>query len=59
LDDAPVTELEATSANNPVIAAIIGGMDPQHAIVSGVAATPKDSLGVPGNARLLLQVEIC
>ncbi|AYV67845.1 MULTISPECIES: manganese catalase family protein [Niallia] len=49
LDDAPVTELETAAATNPAMAAIIGGMNPQHAIVSGLAAMPKDSVGVPWN----------
>ncbi len=50
LDDAPVTELETAAASNPAMAAIIGGMNPQHAIVSGLGAMPKDSMGVPWNA---------
>jgi len=54
LDDAPVTELEAAAASNPALAAIIGGMDPQHAIVSGLAATPKDSNGVPWNSGYII-----
>lgn len=49
LDDAPVTELETAAASNPAMAAIIGGTNPQHAIVSGLAAMPKDSVGVPWN----------
>ncbi|HWJ78887.1 MAG TPA: manganese catalase family protein [Niallia sp.] len=49
LDNAPVTELETAAATNPAMAAIIGGMNPQHAIVSGLAAMPKDSVGVPWN----------
>lgn len=54
LDDAPVTELDAAAAKNPAMAAIIGGMDPQHVIVSGLAATPKDSDGVPWNAGYII-----
>ncbi|MGG0740304.1 manganese catalase family protein [Niallia taxi] len=47
LDNAPVEDLETAAASNPVMAAIIGGMNPQHAIVSGLGAMPKDSVGVP------------
>ncbi|MCE4051630.1 MULTISPECIES: manganese catalase family protein [Bacillaceae] len=54
LDDAPVTELESAAATNPALAAIIGGMDPQHAIVSGLSATPKDSNGVPWNSGYII-----
>jgi Mn-containing catalase len=31
--------------------AIVAGMNPQHAIVSGLGATPTDSVGYPWNAR--------
>ncbi|WP_071394385.1 manganese catalase family protein [Bacillus tuaregi] len=44
LDGAPVGDLEE-AAKNPVIAAILGGMNPQHAIVSGLGAMPADSVG--------------
>lgn len=44
LDDAPVGDLEE-AAKDPVMAAIIGGMNPQHAIVSGLGAMPADSVG--------------
>lgn len=32
-------------------AAVIAGMNPQHIIVSGLGATPTDSVGYPWNAR--------
>lgn len=54
LDDAPVTELDTAAATNPALAAIIGGMDPQHAIVSGLSATPKDSNGVPWSGSYII-----
>lgn len=54
LDDAPVTELDTAAATNPALAAIIGGMDPQHAIVSGLSATPKDSNGVPWSGGYII-----
>jgi len=44
LDGAPVGDQEA-AAQNPVIGAILGGMNPQHAIVSGLGAMPVDSVG--------------
>ncbi|WLD92043.1 manganese catalase family protein [Alkalihalobacillus sp. AL-G] len=50
LDGAPVEEQEK-AANDPVIGAVMGGMNPQHAIVSGLGATPTDSTGYPWNSR--------
>lgn len=44
LDGAPVGDLEV-AAQNPVMAAILGGMNPQHAIVSGLGGMPSDSVG--------------
>jgi Mn-containing catalase len=44
LDGAPVGDLEE-AAKDPVIGAILGGMNPQHAIVSGLGAMPADSVG--------------
>ena len=44
LEGAPVGDLEA-AASDPVIGAILGGMNPQHAIVSGLGAMPADSVG--------------
>ncbi|KAA0546867.1 manganese catalase family protein [Bacillus sp. BGMRC 2118] len=45
LDNAPVGDQEAAYASDPAIAAIMGGMNPQHAIVSGLGAMPVDSVG--------------
>ncbi|WP_022794349.1 manganese catalase family protein [Marinococcus halotolerans] len=53
LDDAPVEEQEA-AAKNPVVEAVMGDMNPQHAIVSGLGAMPKDSNGVPWNAGYIV-----
>ncbi|MFS0728232.1 manganese catalase family protein [Paenibacillus sp. 1P07SE] len=50
LDGAPVTDLEK-AAKDPVINAILGGSNPQHAIVSGLGAMPSDSQGYPWNAK--------
>lgn len=44
LEGAPVGDLEE-AAKDPVIGAILGGMNPQHAIVSGLGAMPADSVG--------------
>ncbi|WP_096440037.1 manganese catalase family protein [Alteribacter populi] len=44
LDDAPVGDKEV-AAQDPVVGAILGGMNPQHAIVSGLGAMPADSVG--------------
>ncbi|UCZ54194.1 manganese catalase family protein [Bacillus shivajii] len=44
LDKAPVGDQEI-AAQNPVVGAILGGMNPQHAIVSGLGAMPADSNG--------------
>lgn len=44
LDGAPVGDLEK-AAQDPIIGAILGGMNPQHVIVSGLGAMPADSVG--------------
>ncbi|HAQ06768.1 MAG TPA: manganese catalase [Bacillus bacterium] len=46
LDDAPVN-FQEEAAKDPVIGAVMGGMNPQHAIVSGLGARPTDSVGNP------------
>jgi len=64
LDHAPVRAQEQ-AAEHPVVNAAMGGtnmgdsivkmvlagMNPQHAIVSGLGATPTDSVGYPWNSR--------
>lgn len=54
LEGAPLSEQEAIAANNPSVAAVLGGMNPQHAIVSGLGATPTDSAGFPWNSRYIV-----
>jgi len=49
LDGVEPTTLDE-AAKDPLIAAILGGSNPQHLIVSGLGAAPKDSNGVPWNA---------
>ena len=48
LQGAP-TELQDEAAENPVIAAVLGGMDPRHYLSAGLAAMASDSNGVPFN----------
>jgi Mn-containing catalase len=47
LEDAPATDTEAAVDSDPVIAAVIGQTDVQHAIVAGAGARPVDSNGNP------------
>jgi Mn-containing catalase len=51
LDNAPWKDQEVAAAQNPLIAAILGGMNPQHAIYSGLGALPVDCVGYPWNGR--------
>lgn len=51
LDKAPVEDQEEAAKRDPVVGAIMGGMNPQHVIVSGLGAQPTDSVGYPWNAR--------
>ena len=60
LESASPDEQQA-GASNPLVGAVMGGtsmgealmagMNPQHMIVSGLGATPTDSVGYPWNAR--------
>ena len=52
LDNAPVGDQEL-AAKDPVIGAVLGGMNPQHAIVSGLGAMPTDSVGNPWTAAYI------
>ncbi|MEN2767839.1 manganese catalase family protein [Ornithinibacillus xuwenensis] len=54
LDGAPANAQEEAAAQNPAVAAVLGGMNPQHAIVSGLGATATDSVGYPWNARYMI-----
>ena len=47
LEKAPATHTEAAVNSDPVLAAVIGGMDVQHAIVAGAGARAVDSNGNP------------
>jgi Mn-containing catalase len=47
LEKAPVEQSEAAAKADPVLGAVLGGMDVQHAIVAGAGARPVDSNGNP------------
>ncbi|WP_170007137.1 manganese catalase family protein [Bacillus fonticola] len=53
LDGAPVEDQEE-AAKDPLIGAVLGGMNPQHMIVSGLGATPTDSAGYPWVSRYMV-----
>ncbi|WP_100407955.1 manganese catalase family protein [Bacillus solitudinis] len=50
LDGAPAGDQEYAAAD-PAVQAVLGGMNPQHAIVNGLGAQPNDSVGFPWTAR--------
>lgn len=50
LDGAPANDQEQ-GAKDPAVEAVLGGMNPQHAIVNGLGAQPNDSVGFPWTAR--------
>ncbi|SFG47149.1 Mn-containing catalase [Halobacillus alkaliphilus] len=50
LDGAPAGDQDQ-AAQDPAVEAVLGGMNPQHAIVSGLGAQPNDSAGYPWTAR--------
>jgi len=54
LEGAPGEATEMAAAANPVLAAVPGGMSPQHAIVSGGGALPRDSEGTPWNTGYIV-----
>lgn len=54
LEGAPATESTKNAAADPVVAAVMGGMDPQQAIVAGGGAMPADSNGYPWNGRYIV-----
>jgi Mn-containing catalase len=50
LEKAPVTAQEAAAAKDPVVGAVMGGMNPHHFIAAGLGAGLRDCVGVPWNA---------
>jgi Mn-containing catalase len=63
LEGAPLKAQEDAVAEHPAVGAVMGGtdlreavfagMNPQHAIVAGLGAQPKDSMGVPWNGNFI------
>ncbi len=49
LEGAPIHMQEEVAAKNPVVGAIMGGMNPRHFISSAMAATADDANGTPFN----------
>lgn len=54
LEGAPIAMRDAAVDQHPALAAVMGGMNPQHAIVTGLGAAPTDSVGYPWNARYVI-----
>ena len=54
LEGAPAETTARALDGDAATAAIIGGMNPQHAIVGGGGAQPADSVGVPWNGRYIV-----
>ncbi len=54
LEGAPNEATDKAAAANPALAAVLGGMNFQHAIVTGGSAMPTNSQGVPWNAGYIV-----
>jgi Mn-containing catalase len=54
LEGAPSEVTSKAVAANPALAAVIGGMNPQQAIVAGGNAMPTNSMGVPWSAGYIV-----
>jgi Mn-containing catalase len=54
LEGAPAEVTSQAVAANPVLAAVLGGMNPQHAIVTGGGPMPTNSQGVPWNTGYIV-----
>jgi Mn-containing catalase len=54
LEGAPATATIKAAAADPVVGAVLGGMDPQQAIVAGDGALLADSNGYPWNGRYIV-----
>jgi Mn-containing catalase len=54
LEGAPSQVTAEAVGEDPVLAAVIGGMDPQQAIIGGGGALPADSNGYPWNGRYVM-----
>ena len=51
LEGAPAGTQESIADADAGVAAVLGGMNPQHAVVSGLGPQAADSVGVPWNGR--------
>src|ERR1700710_1667687 len=54
LEGAPSETTEKAAAANPVLAAVLGGMNVQHSIIAGGGALPTNSQGVPWNGGYIV-----
>jgi Mn-containing catalase len=54
LEGAPATATTKMAGADPVVGAVLGGMDPQHAIVAGGGAMPQDANGYPWNGKFVV-----
>jgi Mn-containing catalase len=54
LEGAPATATTKAAGADPIVGAVLGGMDPQQAIVAGGGALPADSNGYPWNGRFII-----
>ena len=54
LEGAPATATTKAAAADPVVGAVLGGMDPQQAIVTGGGPLLADSNGYPWNGRYIV-----
>ncbi|MDH2427502.1 manganese catalase family protein [Sphaerisporangium sp. TRM90804] len=54
LEGAPATAVTKMAMADPVVGAVLGGMDPQQVIVAGGGALPADSNGYPWNGRFVI-----
>ncbi|WNS78298.1 manganese catalase family protein [Domibacillus sp. DTU_2020_1001157_1_SI_ALB_TIR_016] len=52
--DGASPEAQAEAAEDPAIAAIMGGINPQHLLVSGLGGLPTNSNGVPWNGAYIV-----
>jgi len=54
LMDGASPEDQVKAAEDPAMAAIMGGINPQHLIMSGLGALPTNSMGVPWNGSYIV-----
>ena len=54
LEQAPGAVVDEAVKSDPALQAVMGGMNPQHAIVGGMGAQPADSVGYPWNGRYII-----